>query len=67
MRQVEIDVFADPDGGRFAHPAILQTVAAARLPADPDFDPKPDNLLEMMYDNKPDGMAGDEDCGLMSA
>lgn len=39
VRQVEIDVFADPTGGRFAHPAIVQTVAAAGLPADPDFDP----------------------------
>jgi Phosphoinositide phospholipase C, Ca2+-dependent len=40
VRQVEIDVFADPEGGRFAHPAIVQTIAAAGLPADPDFDPK---------------------------
>src|SRR5271156_5872074 len=40
VRQVEIDVFADPEGGRFAHPAIVQQVAAAGLPADPDFDPK---------------------------
>ena len=24
VRQVEIDVFADPEGGRFAHPAIVQ-------------------------------------------
>ena len=40
VRQVEIDVFADPEGGRFAHPAIVHTVAAAGLPADPDFDPK---------------------------
>lgn len=39
VRQIEIDVFADPDGGRFAHPTIVQTVAAAGLPADPDFDP----------------------------
>lgn len=39
VRQVEIDVFADPQGGRFAHPAIVQTIAAAGLPADPDFDP----------------------------
>jgi hypothetical protein len=39
VRQVEIDVFADPEGGRFAHPAIVQTMAAAGLPADPDFDP----------------------------
>jgi hypothetical protein len=40
VRQVEIDVFADPEGGRFAHPAIVQQVAAAGLPADPDFDPQ---------------------------
>jgi hypothetical protein len=40
VRQVEIDVFADPEGGRFAHPAIVQEVAAAGLPADPDFDPQ---------------------------
>ena len=40
VRQVEIDVFADPHGGRFAHPAIVRNVAAAGLPADPDFDPQ---------------------------
>jgi Phosphoinositide phospholipase C, Ca2+-dependent len=40
VRQVEIDVFADPEGGRFAHPVIVRTVAAAGLPADPDFDPQ---------------------------
>ena len=40
VRQVEIDVFADSSGGRFAHPAIVRSVAAAGLPADPDFDPK---------------------------
>jgi Phosphoinositide phospholipase C, Ca2+-dependent len=40
VRQVEIDVFADPEGGRFAHPAIVQSVAASGLPADPDFDPQ---------------------------
>src|SRR5580704_6743668 len=40
VRQVEIDVFADPVGGRFAHPAIVRSIAAAGLPADPDFDPE---------------------------
>jgi hypothetical protein len=40
VRQVEIDIFADPRGGRFAHPQIVQQVAAAGLPADPDFDPQ---------------------------
>ncbi len=40
VRQIEIDVFADPNGGRFAHPAIVRNVAAAGLPADPLFDPQ---------------------------
>jgi len=40
VRQIEIDVFADTKGGRFAHPAIMETLAKAGLPADPDFDPK---------------------------
>lgn len=39
VRQIEIDVFNDPQGGKFAHPAIVSTVANAHLPADPDFDP----------------------------
>lgn len=39
VRQLEIDIFNDPKGGRFAHPAIVKNVAAAGLPADPDFDP----------------------------
>jgi hypothetical protein len=39
VRQIEIDIFNDPDGGKFAHPAIVNMVAAAHLPADPDFDP----------------------------
>jgi hypothetical protein len=39
VRQLEIDVYADSKGGRYAHPAIVDKVAAARLPADPDFDP----------------------------
>ena len=40
VRQIEIDVFADPEGGRYAHPAIVQQVAAAELPPDPNFDPQ---------------------------
>ena len=40
VRQIEIDIFADPEGGRFAHPAIVRDVAQAGLPADPDFDPQ---------------------------
>ena len=39
VRQVEIDIYNDPQGGRYAHPAIVKAVAAAGLPADPDFDP----------------------------
>ena len=40
VRQIEIDIFADSKGGRFAHPAIVRQVAAAGLPADLDFDPQ---------------------------
>ena len=39
VRQVEIDIFNDPEGGKFAHPAIVDMVAGAHLPPDPDFDP----------------------------
>lgn len=39
VRQVEIDVFNDPRGGKFAHPAIVKMIASAKLPPDPDFDP----------------------------
>jgi len=39
VRQLEIDIYNDPKGGRFAHPAIVKMVAAAGLPPDPDFDP----------------------------
>ncbi len=39
VRQLEIDVYADSKGGRYAHPAIVDKVAAAGLPPDPDFDP----------------------------
>jgi hypothetical protein len=39
VRQIEIDVFNDPHGGKFAHPAVVKMVADANLPADPDFDP----------------------------
>ena len=39
VRQIEIDVYADSKGGRYAHPAILGMVAKAGLPADPEFDP----------------------------
>jgi hypothetical protein len=40
VRQLEIDVYADSKGGRYAHPAIVEKVAEAGLPPDPDFDPK---------------------------
>jgi hypothetical protein len=39
VRQLEIDVYADSKGGRYSHPAIVDRVAAAGLPPDPDFDP----------------------------
>jgi hypothetical protein len=40
VRQIEIDVFADAKGGRYAHPKIDDSVVKAGLPADPDFDPQ---------------------------
>jgi hypothetical protein len=40
VRQIELDIFADSEGGRFAHPAGLEMVAAAHLPPDPPFDPE---------------------------
>jgi hypothetical protein len=40
IRQIELDIFADSQGGRYAHPAGPQWVAAAGLPADPVFDPE---------------------------
>src|SRR5437016_2116771 len=39
VRQVEIDIYADVEGGRYAHPANLIFVSAMGLPADPPFDP----------------------------
>ena len=40
VRQLEIDVYADAKGGRFAHPAITGWTSAAKLPADPELDRK---------------------------
>jgi hypothetical protein len=40
VRQLEIDIYADSKGGRYSHPAIVDKVAEAGLPADPDFDPQ---------------------------
>jgi hypothetical protein len=39
VRQIELDVFADSQGGRYAHPLGPKMIAAAHLPPDPDFDP----------------------------
>src|SRR5579859_2060678 len=39
VRQIELDIFADSKGGLYAHPSGPVRVAAAHLPADPDFDP----------------------------
>ncbi len=40
IRQLEIDVFADSEGGRYANPAGLRMISEAGLPADPPFDPE---------------------------
>ena len=40
VRQLEIDIVQDAQGGRFAHPKIVELTKQAGLPADPDFDPK---------------------------
>src|SRR5580698_5890949 len=39
VRQIELDIYADTKGGLYAHPSGPQSVAAAHLPADPEFDP----------------------------
>src|ERR1700759_3665052 len=39
VRQLEIDIVQDPEGGRFAHPKIVELTREAGLPPDPDFDP----------------------------
>ena len=44
VRQIEIDVYADSKGGRFAHPAITGMTAEAHLPRDPELDP--DHVLD---------------------
>jgi hypothetical protein len=38
VRQIELDIYADSGGGRYAHPMGIDAVAAAGLPKDPDFD-----------------------------
>ena len=40
VRQIELDIYADSGGGRYAHPKGIDAVAAAGLPKDPDFDPQ---------------------------
>src|SRR5579872_4200759 len=40
IRQVELDVFSDSQGGLFAHPAWPRFMAQAGMPLDPDFDPR---------------------------
>ncbi len=39
IRQLELDCFADPEGGRFANPRGVQWAVEARLPAVPRHDP----------------------------
>lgn len=39
VRQLELDVYADPQGGLYAHPYGPNLVEAAHLPPDPPFDP----------------------------
>ena len=39
VRQIELDIFADSKGGRYAHPSGPAMVVEAHLPADPAFDP----------------------------
>jgi hypothetical protein len=40
IRQIELDIYADSAGGRYAHPGGPAAVAAAGLPTDPAFDPQ---------------------------
>jgi Phosphoinositide phospholipase C, Ca2+-dependent len=40
VRQIELDIFADTEGGRYARPKGPDAVAAANLPKDPEFDPE---------------------------
>jgi len=40
VRQIELDIFADSQGRRFALPAGPRMVAEANLPPDPPFDPE---------------------------
>ena len=39
IRQIELDVYADPHGGHYSKPKAVAMVAQAKLPAVPDHDP----------------------------
>lgn len=39
VRQIELDIFSDTTGGRYAHPYGEKMIAEAGLPPDPPFDP----------------------------
>ena len=63
MRQIEIDVFADAKGGRYAHLPIDDAATKAGLPPDPDFDPQHEmekpgfKVMHAVYTNSRDGDA----------
>lgn len=40
IRQIELDIYADSQGGRYSHPAGPAAVAASGLSKDSDFDPE---------------------------
>lgn len=40
VRQIELDIYPDSQGGRYAHPAGPRMVEEAHLPPDPPFDPE---------------------------
>ena len=44
VRQIELDIYADSQGGKFAHPNGPHMVEAAGLPPDPPFDP--DHIMD---------------------
>ena len=45
IRQIELDMFLDPEGGLYAEPVGDSIVEKIGLPADPDFDPN-DEMLQ---------------------
>jgi hypothetical protein len=40
VRQIELDIYADTEGGRYAHPIGPELIKQTGIPADPDLDPK---------------------------